>query len=169
MTVVRTARPADVEAMLAIYTPMVEQTAVSFELEPPSPDEFGERLAATAANDDPWLVSEIDGVVAGFAYASRFRSRPAYGATRETTVYVDDAHRGRGVGRSLMTTLLTELESKGIHRAIAGIVLPNEGSIALHEALGYRLVGVFTEVGHKLGRWHDLGFWERSFSRPPSE
>lgn len=147
--------------MAAIYAPIVTETAISFELEPPSADEFATRLARVKGSD-PWLVCERDSHVVGYAYATDFRSRPAYAATRETTVYVDPDHRGRGVGMALMTDLLEALSGAGAHVVVAGITLPNPASVTLHERLGYRHVGTFDQVGYKFGRWHDLGFWQRT-------
>ncbi len=158
--VVRPAAPGDVAAMLDIYRPVVLETAISFEFEPPTVDEFAGRLAAVTARD-PWLVAELGGRVAGYTYASDFRTRPAYGATRETTVYVADWARGRSVGTSLVGELLALLAGAGIRQVIAGIALPNPASVALHERMGYRYVGTFPAVGHKFDRWHDLGFWQR--------
>ncbi len=156
----RTVRADDAGPLLAIYTPIVTDTAISFELEPPTEPEFADRIARISGSD-PWLVAEVDGRVAGYAYATAFRARAAYGATRESTVYVDPGHQGRGVARALMTALLDRLEADGVHLVVAGIVLPNEPSVALHERLGFRPVGVFTDVGRKFGRWHDVGFWQR--------
>ena len=160
---IRPANRGDVPAMLDIYTPIVLETAISFELEPPTVDEFAGRVSAVTARD-PWLVAELAGEVAGYAYASDFRTRPAYAATRETTVYVADWARGRSVGTGLVEAVLAELGQQGIRQVIAGIALPNEGSIALHERLGYQHVGTFPAVGHKFGRWHDLGFWQRGLT-----
>lgn len=156
---IRTATGDDAAAIAAVYRPIVEETAISFELEPPSAADFRDRISETTGAGNPWLVSEVDGTVAGYAYASRFRSRPAYGATRETTIYVDPAHHGRGVGWELMNHLLDTLRDDEIHVAIAGITLPNEASVGLHERLGFEPGGVLPEVGYKFGRWHDLGFW----------
>ena len=158
---VRPAEPGDVEAMLDIYRPVVLETAISFEFEPPTVDEFAERLAAVSAHN-PWLVTDVDRQVAGYAYASAFRTRPAYRATRETTVYVADWARGRRVGTTLVTALLDALSAQGVHQVIAGIALPNPASVALHERLGYEYVGTFPAVGRKFDRWHDLGFWQRA-------
>ena len=108
------------------------------------------------------MVAVVDGVVAGYAYASDFRTRPAYAATRETTVYVADWARGRSVGTTLVNAVLDVLAGDGVRQVIAGIALPNAASIALHERLGYRHIGTFEAVGHKFGRWHDLGFWQRA-------
>ena len=150
---------ADVHSMLEIYAPIVLETAISFELEPPTVDEFKERLRQVQKRD-PWLVLEDRDQITGFAYATDFRSRPAYLSSRETTVYVHPDHRGRGVGGGLMSALLAELRSRDVRLVVAGITLPNEGSVALHQRLGFRHVGTFHEAGRKFDRWHDLGFWE---------
>lgn len=149
--------------MAAIYRPIVETTAISFELEAPTESEFAARLLRVQRRD-PWLVAEDEGTaeVLGYAYASDFRTRPAYSTTKETTVYVSSDHQGCGVGRALLEELLAVLEGRGVRVAIAGIALPNEPSIALHQRLGFKLVGTFDEVGHKFGAWHDLSFWQRS-------
>lgn len=157
---IRPATADDGEAIAAIYRPIVTRTAISFELEPPTGDEMAERIGAGQATD-PWLVLEIDGRIAGYAYASAFRARPAYAHSRETTVYVDPAHRGLRVGHRLMSALLGQLDDAGIELAVAGIVVPNEASIALHERLGFAHVGTFRRAGRKFDRWHDLGFWQR--------
>lgn len=156
---VRSAVPADAADLLAIYEPVVRETAISFELEPPSESEFRRRIDSVTSSDI-WLVLERDGQVAGYAYASPFRARPAYGATRETTVYVHPEHRGAGVARELMAALIEQLVARGTRLVVAGIVLPNEASIALHENLGFVHVGTFHDVGRKFDRWHDVGFWE---------
>jgi phosphinothricin acetyltransferase len=156
---IRLATESDAEPMLAIYAPVVRDTAISFELEPPDANEFRSRIARVMQLA-PWLVYEVDGAVAGYAYATRFRARPAYRFTAETTVYVHAAHRGRGVGRALYTVLLDALRLQGFRRAVGGIALPNDASVALHENAGFRPVGVFTRVGFKFGRWHDVGFWD---------
>ncbi len=155
---IRDAVVGDVEAMLAIYRPIVQTTAISFELELPSIDDFAARVTQVQASD-PWLVLEREGEVAGYAYATAFRSRAAYATTRETTVYVNPEHQRVGVAHQLMVELMTRLRGQGVHRAIAGIVLPNESSVSLHRRLGFRHLGTFDEIGSKFGRWHDLSFW----------
>ncbi|MDH3680891.1 MAG: GNAT family N-acetyltransferase [Acidimicrobiia bacterium] len=164
--VVRAATVDDVEAMLSIYRPIVERTAISFELTAPTAHEFAGRLA-TVTRRDPWLVCEIGSRVVGYAYASNFRTRPAYAMTRETTIYVEGSAQGQGIGARLLGELLAALAADGIHRAVAGIVPPNPSSIALHERLGFCHVGTFDQVGHKFGRWHDLGFWQRELGAGP--
>jgi L-amino acid N-acyltransferase YncA len=157
---IRPAEPTDAAALLAIYTPVVRQTAISFELEPPTEAAFAARIERVTATD-PWLVLERDGAVAGYAYATDFRGRAAYAATRETTVYVHPDHRRTGVARRLMVALLDEMARRGAHVAVAVIALPNPASVALHEALGFSYVGTVHEAGSKFGTWHDEGFWEQ--------
>jgi L-amino acid N-acyltransferase YncA len=166
--VLRLAREEDAEALLAIYAPLVRETPISFELTPPGLDEFRGRIT-TILESMPWLVCEEDGVVLGYAYASRFRPRPAYQWTVETTVYVDSSHQGRGAGRALYETLFSVLRLQGYHRALAVIALPNPASVALHEKVGFTPVGVFHDVGYKLDRWHDVGFWQLSLQELPPE
>jgi L-amino acid N-acyltransferase YncA len=108
-----------------------------------------------------WLVAEIGGVVAGYAYGSPHRTRAAYASSCDVAVYVDPAHARQGLGRALYSKLLPRLASKGFHAAFAGIALPNDASIALHEAMGFTPVGIYREVGWKLGGWRDVGWWQR--------
>lgn len=156
---VRDAIGADAAACAAIYAPIVRDTPISFELDAPDATEFAARIARIQAHD-PWYVATRDDEVVGYAYATEFRARPAFSATRETTVYVHPDHHGTGVGSTLMRHLLAELRDRGHHLAVAGIALPNDGSVALHEQLGFESVGVFREVGRKFDAWHDVGFWQ---------
>jgi L-amino acid N-acyltransferase YncA len=155
---IRIATKDDSPALAEIYAPIVERTHISFELEPPGPDEMGQRMAK-ALDSHAGLVAEDAGRVIGYAYASNYREKPAYRWSTETTIYVRDGIRGRGVGRSLYAALLRILSAQGYRRAFAGIALPNTGSVALHEALGFRHIGTNPEAGFKFGRWHDLGWW----------
>jgi phosphinothricin acetyltransferase len=156
---VRFATEADADGMLAIYAPIVRDTPISFELEPPSLEAMRERIAATA-KALPWLVSEAGGRVLGYAYASRHRERPAYRWAVDVSVYVGPEARGRGVARRLYAPLLGLVRDMGYARALAGIALPNAASVGLHEAFGFRGIGVFERVGYKLGAWHDVGWWQ---------
>lgn len=165
---IRDARPADVPALLEIYRPFVTDTTVSFETEPPSVSEFGARIA-TAQSRWAWLVAERDGEIAGYAYASAFRSRAAYRFTVETSAYVHPGHQGQGVARALYARLFEVLQAKGFHNAYAGIVLPNEASISFHRALGFTPVGVFHRAGWKFDRWHDVSWWETQLGAPGGE
>jgi L-amino acid N-acyltransferase YncA len=151
----RLATTADAAACAAIYAPFVEDTPVSFELRPPTADEMAERLSRVLERT-PWIVAEVDGVVRAYAYAIRHRERPAYDWTVETTVYVDDAFTGRGLGRATMTALLDIMRRQGFHLAVAGVTQPNPASTGLHLALGFRRVGKFEAIGWKAGRWHGV-------------
>jgi L-amino acid N-acyltransferase YncA len=163
---VRDASDADVDRLLAIYRPFVVDTAVSFELAPPSADEFRQRVR-TAQSRWAWLVAERDGQVAGYAYGSSFRTRPAYRWSVETSAYLHPDHRGRGIGRALYEELFRVLVAKGYCTAYAGIALPNEPSVEFHKALGFAPVGVFRRAGWKFGRWHDVSWWQRVLRESP--
>ena len=108
-----------------------------------------------------WLVAEVDGEVAGYAYGSVHRTRAAYASSCDVAVYVDPVHARRGIGRALYMALLPALAERGFHAAFAGIALPNAASIGLHESMGFTPVGIYREVGWKLGAWRDVGWWQR--------
>ena len=164
---IRDARPDDAAAMLDIYRPFVMDTSVSFELTPPTVSEFEARIAS-AQTQWAWLVAEHAGVVAGYAYASAFRTRAAYRFTVETSAYVHPDHRGRGIAGALYRELFEVLREKGYCNAYAGIALPNDASIAFHKSLGFTHVGTFHRAGWKFGRWHDVSWWEaRLRDEPP--
>jgi len=160
--VIRPATVDDAAAIQAIYAPVVERTVISFEEEPPSVAEMADRIAGTL-RDHPYLVATRDGVVAGYAYAGPYRSRPAYRWSVDVTVYVDPARHRQGVGHALYAALLPELARRGAHAAFAGIALPNPGSVALHEAMGFVHAGTHREAGRKFGRWIDVGWWQLLF------
>lgn len=165
---VRLATPADGAACVAIYAPYVERTAISFELVAPTADEMAARIERTLART-PWVVVEVDGVVRAYAYGSRHRERAAYDRTVETTVYVDGAFAGRGLGRRAMSAVLAVLRLQGAHLAVAGITPPNPASFGLHEALGFRLVGSFQAIGYKLGGWHGVTWYALELGPPVAE
>jgi phosphinothricin acetyltransferase len=165
---VRRASVADAAAVLGIYAPNVRDSIISFELEPPDVAEMARRIEA-AGDRYPYLVCELDGIVAGYAYGSQFRPRPAYRWTVEVSVYVASGFQRRGVASALYTALLRVLELQRFHLAVAVIGLPNEGSVLLHERLGFRAVGVFPEVGFKCGTWVDVGMWQRPLANPAAD
>ena len=156
---VRAAGPKDAAACAAIYAPFVRDTWISFELDPPDVSEMSRRIAAYSSTHG-WLVAEVDGSVAGYAYGSPHRERAAYASSCDVAVSVDPAHARRGIGRGLYATLLPLLGRK-FHAAFAGIALPNEASIRLHEAMGFTPVGVYREVGWKMGGWRDVAWFQR--------
>jgi len=121
---------------------------------------MGERISKYGASH-AWLVAERDGAVAGYAYGSPHRERAAYSSSCDVAVYVDPVHARQGIGRALYAQLLPLLATRGFHAAFAGIALPNEGSVALHETMGFTPVGIYREVGWKLGGWRDVGWWQR--------
>ncbi|MFK7821205.1 MAG: N-acetyltransferase family protein [Planctomycetaceae bacterium] len=157
--IIRDAVPDDASDIQAIYAPYVIETAVSFEMRPPTVDEIRTRMQQSTPQF-PWLVLVEENQILGYAYATQFRAREAYKNTAETSVYVRNGYHGKRIGTKLMTALLERLRAAGHHRAIAGATLPNPGSAALHESLGFTAAGVFSEVGRKFDQWHDVGFWQ---------
>ena len=139
---------------------------MTFDLEPVPVDAWRGRLASARDDGRPWFVAEDGGEVIGYATGSRFRPKAAYRPTVETTIYLAPGRDGRGTGRALYGTLLDACVAAGFHRAVAGVTLPNPASVALHERLGFTPVGVFSEVGHKHGAWHDVGWWQRRLAEP---
>lgn len=150
----------DAPAVQAIYAPYVAATTISFEEVPPDIVEVERRIAALMPHY-PYLVAEVDGRVLGYAYASEHRSRAAYRTSVDVTVYVAPGAQRSGVARNLYSSLLPAAASLDYHAAFAGIALPNEASVGLHEAMGFEPVGIYREVGRKFGAWHDVGWWQR--------
>ena len=160
-TIIRLANENDASPMLAIYTPIVRETTISFELQPPSETEFQQRIESYQ-QQIPWLVCEIDGEVVGYAYASPYRPRAAYQWSVESSVYVSENHRRKGIAKALYTALFKLLQLQGFYNVVAAIALPNQPSVAIHEAVGFTPVGVLHRVGFKFGKWHDVGYWQLS-------
>jgi phosphinothricin acetyltransferase len=167
----RAATPDDAAAIAGIYAPFVTDSAVSFETEPPGEAAMRGRIES-GGGLYPWLVAEAGGTMLGYAYAARFRDRPAYRFAVETSVYLRADAAGQGLGRQLYQPLLAILEAQGFTQAIAAIALPNEASVRLHERLGFERVGTYRQVGWKFGAWHDVGLWQRALAKagtPPAE
>jgi phosphinothricin acetyltransferase len=162
---IRPATADDAAAIAAVYAPYVTDTVVSFEAEPPDAVEVLRRMTARPVL--PWLVAEEAGTIVGFAYASGHRARDGYRWAADCSVYLDGAHRGRGIGRALYDALLPMVRDLGYVTLHAGIALPNDASVALHERLGFRPVGVYRHVGYKHGAWHDVGWWQLLLREPP--
>jgi phosphinothricin acetyltransferase len=172
---VRPADPSrDAAACAAIYAPFVERTAVSFEEIAPAAEDFAAKIAQLSATH-PYLVCEHDGAIAGFAYGAPHRERAAYRWAADVSVYVDPAWRRRGIGRALYVELLERLRAQRFQIACAGITLPNDASVGLHESLGFQLVGIYRGIGWKAGAWRDVGWWQLRLippldgSQPPPE
>jgi len=163
MAVIRTALPADLPALTAIYNHYIVHTPITFDVTTYEPeqrrgwfDDHGQdgrhRL----------LVAEENGAVAGYASTSRWRPKPAYDTTVESSVYVRADAIGRGIGRELYTALFDAMAKEDVHTIVAGVALPNAASIALHERFGFQQVGVFREVGRKFGSYWDVAWFQRS-------
>jgi phosphinothricin acetyltransferase len=160
--VIRPAAETDLERINEIYNEYVVDSAISFDLEP---WDLNRRAAwwNHYGETGPYrvFVAEVDGRVVGVAYSSRYREKAAYRSSVETTVVVDPGYVAGGIGRQLLTTVLEAAQAEGVHRAYAIITIPNEASIGLHEALGYRLAGTLDEVGFKLGRYWSTAILEK--------
>lgn len=157
---IRPVTPEDAAAICAIYNPYIATTTISFEEDPVPAHDMAQRIADVAAAGLPWLVAEQGAELVGYAYATRWRARPAYRSSVESSVYMDASAAGRGTGTLLYRALLDALRTRAVHMVIGGIAQPNERSVALHERLGFRKVAHFSEVGRKFGRWVDVAYWE---------
>lgn len=156
----------DAAACAAIYAPSVTDDVASLEELAPDTAEMQRRIVATTATH-PWLVAEIGGEIAAYAYAGPHHQRAAYRWTADVTVYTDPDHHRRGIGRGLYEALFGLLAAQGVYEACAGITLPNAASVGLHEALGFVAVGVYRDVAYKLGAWRSVGWWQRSLKPRP--
>jgi L-amino acid N-acyltransferase YncA len=165
-TGVRLARPEDAPAIQGIYAPVVASTPSSFELIPPTDEEMRQRVEQTLQTH-PWVVYKAEALVVGYAYASPHRARAAYQWSADVSVYLHEHWRGRGIGRALYTSLFALLRLQGFCNIYAGITLPNPASVALHERMGMRPVGIYHQVGYKLGAWHDVGWWQGTLQLYP--
>ena len=154
----------DLDGIAEIYHHYVLTTAISFEIEPRTKDAWREWFAGFGERGRHRLLVARDGVgVLGYASSGPYRPRAAYGPSVETSVYVTSTHLGRGIGVALYEALLSELEQEDVHRAYAGIAMPNPASVRLHERCGFRRAGYFTEQGRKFGRYWDVAWYERGF------
>ncbi len=174
MIAIRAAQPEDAAAIAAIYAPYVLGGTVSFETDAPDARQMRARMLASDGLY-PWMVA-TNGAAAGgvmaYAYATAFRDRPAYRYVVETSIYVAGPLQRQGAGRLLYEALIDTLRAQGFTQAIAAISLPNDGSIGLHESVGFRRAGVYREVGFKHGQWVDVGFWQcelNDSATPPIE
>jgi L-amino acid N-acyltransferase YncA len=162
---IRLAAAHDAAAIAAIYRPYVEHSRISFEEAAPDAAEIVLRMANPLY---PWLVAEEDGCVLGYASTSPMRNRAAYRWSVETGIYIDEGAQARGIGRQLLGAHLDLLQRQGFVTVIAGISLPNDASVALHEKLGFTLSGIERSVGFKFGEWVDVGRWQRDLAARPS-
>jgi L-amino acid N-acyltransferase YncA len=164
--IIRDAAETDAARIAEIYAHYVLKTTATFEIEPPAPDEMARRIGRVLEKH-AWLVAEENGTVRGYSYGSTFKERAAYIHSTEVTVYIDKDFCGRGMGRHLCGKLLERLQALGYIQAIAGIALPNPASVRLHERFGFKKVAHFKQVGCKLDRWIDLGYWQKQLNPLP--
>lgn len=160
---IRPAGPSDIAAITRIYDQAVREGTASFELEPPDEAEMTRRYEGLMSGGYPYVVAEVGGTVAGYAYAGVYRARPAYRWTIEDSVYIDTRMQRRGLGSILLHRLIAESEARGFRQMIAVIGdSAHTGSIELHRAAGFRMVGTFENVGFKFGRWLDSVLMQRA-------
>lgn len=150
---IRLITPADAEAALAVYAPYVLHTANTFEYEIPSVDDFRTKIEKITAQY-PWLVCECDGEIVGYAYGSTHRERAAYQWSPESTVYISDKHHRKGIARVLYNTLFALLQHQGYINVFASVLVTNVNSVEFHRAYGFEEIGLFKNIGYKLGEWH---------------
>ncbi len=156
---VRPVNPSDCRKILAIYTPIVQDTVISFEEEPPKMAEMAHRIC-TISERYPWFVAESEtSAIYGYCYASEHLERPAYRWSVNVSIYVDATQKRAGIGKLLYGTLLNDLRRRGFYNAYAGITMPNEASVGFHQAMGFKKIGTYKGVGYKFGAWHDTSWW----------
>jgi len=168
---IRLAEKRDYASILKIYSPFVIETAFTFDCDVPALAEFSDKIETTLLSF-PWLVSEWNNQVVGYAYASKHRDRSAYEWSVESSVYVSPDVHQKGIGRSLYAVLFEVLSIQGLINVYAGITLPNAKSEKFHEAIGFKTVGTYTNIGYKLGVWHSVKWLELSLSKhlsPPQK
>jgi L-amino acid N-acyltransferase YncA len=156
---IRPATTDDAAQISDIYNHYVTHTTVTFDERPVTPEDMTQQIVEVLEGL-PWLVWDEDGRVRGFAYSSKWKGRCAYRYSVESTVYLDPVAIGKGIGSHMYQVLFAELRQRGMHTVLAGISLPNEASVALHEKFGFQKVAHFKEVGRKFEKWIDLGYWQ---------
>ena len=160
---IRSANAADIQGILSIYRPIIEETNISFEYEVPSQEEMQLRVEKVQ-KEGAWLVCCEGDVVAGYAYAGAHRGRPAYQWNRELSVYVSSVYRKRGVASGLYNCLFEIIFLQGFTNALAGITMPNDASVSFHKKMGFSIVGTYRDIGFKNGRYHDVSWWQKKLS-----
>ena len=166
--IIRMATPDDAEEVLDIYAPYVKETAITFEYEVPSVEEFRERIRKTLEKY-PYLVAETEGQLAGYAYASAFKERAAYDWSVETSIYVKMGEHGKGIGSRLYTVLEEVLKKQHILNVNACIAYPHPESERFHKKFGYKKVAHFTKCGYKMGQWYDMIWMEKLLREHPTQ
>ncbi len=157
---IRKVELTDAAQIAEIYNYYIVNTHHTFEADELSAEVMRERIGEIYENY-PYLVAEIDGEIQGYVYATQFRLREAYKYAVEASIYVRNHQKQRGIGSELYRAFFDALKETDVHTILAGISLPNDASVRFHEKLGYKKVAHFSEIGYKLGRWVDVGFWEK--------
>ena len=163
MPAIRLANEKDAAGILEIYAPYIENTSYTFETEVPSIESFAQRIG-TYLIDWPWLLYEVNGIIAGYAYATRYRERTAYQWSAESSVYIHDDFQRSGIARTLYDVLLNILKKQGFRNVYAVINLPNDKSVKFHESCDFTWFATYEKVGYKSGRWKDVGWWKLSIN-----
>jgi phosphinothricin acetyltransferase len=156
---IRPARITDSQALADIYNQFILSSTATFEEVPITAEMMGERIQKTSKLY-PWIVFEVHGEILGYAYATEWKPRSAYRFTVESTVYIKPGHEKKGLGSALYERLILEIKELDVHAVIAGITLPNDASIILHEKMGFEKVAHFKETGFKFDTWRDVGYWQ---------
>jgi L-amino acid N-acyltransferase YncA len=156
---IRLATKNDAAQIREIYSPNILDAAISFETEVPSIEEMQNRIE-TILQKYPWIVCVIDGKIAGYVYASKHRDREAYQWSCECTIYMHNDFKGKGIGKELYQLLFEILKWQGFRNVYAGITLPNNGSVSIHEKCGFKHFATYENIGYKFGNWHSVGWWK---------
>ena len=149
----------DAQQIIGIYSPNILNAAISFETEVPAIEEMQNRITIILQKY-PWIVCKVEGKIAGYVYASKHRDREAYQWSCECTVYMHNDFKGKGIGKELYQLLFKILKLQGYRNVYAGITLPNEASIILHEKCGFKHFATYENTGYKFGKWHSVGWWK---------
>jgi phosphinothricin acetyltransferase len=168
MKTIRIAKQDDTASVLSIYAPYIQKTSFTFETEVPSIQEFQERINLYL-NSWPWIVCDINGETAGYAYATKHRERTAYQWCAESSVYVHDDFLRNGVAKALYSALIEILKLQGYRNLYAVINLPNDKSVAFHEHIGFTYFATYENVGYKLGKWKNVGWWQLQLNEYTTE
>jgi L-amino acid N-acyltransferase YncA len=160
---IRLATVEDASGILQIYAPYIRDTSLTFETDVPTIEAFQQRIENYLQNW-PWLLCDDEGLIAGYAYASRYRERVAYQWSVECSVYIHDQYHHAGIGKALYEALLAILKMQGYRNVYAVINLPNEASVRFHEHCGFSFFAEFPKVGYKLGQWKNVGWWQKKIN-----
>ena len=160
---IRLISAADIQEVLNIYAPFVLNTAITFEYEVPTIAEFRERVH-TITSEFPWLICVVNGKIAGYTYANRFRHRTAYQWSVESAIYISPQTQSKGIGKALYATLFDLLRLQGYVNVYAGTCIPNDKSVALHRKMGFKEIGTFSKIGYKHCKWHDTLWFQLNLS-----